>query len=104
MEGYDASHDKKTVKQQLDDFQKCVYFMEGEIHRPRFLKIFWAKKLIFPAYCPAGHQLSLFYPDGSPLRIKISATFLKYLSEKKREAEQKKKFTRPHPRAHSQLW
>ncbi|MEP7229804.1 MAG: hypothetical protein ABI691_06100 [Ginsengibacter sp.] len=92
MEGYDASHDRKTVKQQLDDFQKCVYFMEGEIHRPRFLKIFWGEEINFPCVLSQlDINYTLFNPDGSPLRIKISATFLKYLSEKKREAEQQKK-------------
>lgn len=92
MEGYDASHDKKTVKQQLEDFQKCVYYMEGEIHRPRFLKIFWGKEINFPCVLSQlDINYTLFYPDGSPMRVKISATFLKYLSEKKREAEQKKK-------------
>lgn len=92
LEGYDASHDKKTVKEQLDDFQKCVYFMEGEIHRPRFLKIFWGKEINFPCVLSQlDINYTLFYPDGSPLRVKIAATFLKYLSEKKREAEQKKK-------------
>lgn len=91
MEGYDASHDKKTVKQQLEDFQKCVYYMQGEIHRPRFLKIFWGEEINFPCVLSQlDINYTLFYPDGSPMRIKISATFLKYLSEKKREAEQKK--------------
>ena len=92
MEGYDPSHNNKTVKEQLEDFQKCVYYMEGESHRPRFLKIFWGKEINFP--CVVSQldiNYSLFYPDGSPLRVKISATFLKYLSEKKRVAEEKKK-------------
>jgi len=79
-------------KEQLEDFQKTVYYMEGEIHRPRFLKIFWGKEINFPCVLSQlDINYTLFYPDGSPLRIKISATFLKYLSEKKREAEQKKK-------------
>ena len=91
MEGYDASHDKKTVKQQLEDFQNCVYYMQGEIHRPRFLKIFWGEEINFPCvFSQLDIYYTLFNPDGSPLRVKISATFLKYLSEKKREAEQKK--------------
>lgn len=92
MEGYDASHNNKTVKEQLEEFKKCVYFMEGEIHRPRFLKIFWGKEINFPCVLSQlDINYTLFYPDGSPLRVKVSATFLKYLSEKKREAEQKKK-------------
>lgn len=91
MEGYDASHDNKTVKQQLEEFQKCVYYMEGDIHRPRFLNIFWGKEINFPCVLSQlDINYTLFYPDGSPLRIKISATFLKYLSEKKREAQEKR--------------
>jgi hypothetical protein len=92
LEGYDKSHDNKTVKEQLEEFQKCVYYMEGEIHRPRFLNIFWGKEINFPCVLSQlDINYTMFYPDGSPLRIKISATFLKYLSEKKREAEQKKR-------------
>lgn len=91
LEGYDASHDKKTVKQQLEAFQKCVYFMEGDIHRPRFLTIFWGEEFTFPCVLSQlDINYTLFNPDGSPLRIKIAATFLKYLSEKKREGEMKR--------------
>jgi hypothetical protein len=80
----------KSVKKQLELFLKTVYQMEGEIHRPNFLKIHWGKYLVFPCVVSSiDIQYNLFESNGDPLRVKISATFLKYLAEKERTARER---------------
>lgn len=87
MEGYDASHAKKTVKEQLEDFKKSVYYVVTETHRPPFVKIFWGAELSFSCVLSQMDiNYTLFNPDGSPLRIKISATFLKYVAQEPNKA------------------
>ncbi len=40
-------HNDTPVAKQVKDFLKVVYDMEGEIHKPHFLKIFWGEFLRF---------------------------------------------------------
>jgi hypothetical protein len=90
MEGYDASLKTKPVREQLDDFKKCVYNYDGKIHRPRFLKVSWGKDLIFPCILSSLEiNYSLFNPDGTPLRLKINASFLNYEEQLAREARER---------------
>ena len=91
MEGYQfISTDKREVKDQLKAFLACVYDFEGEIHRPRFLKLFWGEDMKFPCILSnLDINYTLFKPDGTPLRVKISATFLNYLAQEARTARER---------------
>ncbi len=80
------------VKDQLKIFMNMVYKMNCEIHRPHFLKINWGDGINFQGVLKnLDLNYTLFKPDGDPLRIKVSATFLKYLSQKERVARECKK-------------
>ncbi len=93
MEGY-GGEDKKAittpVSEQLKNFKKCVYDMSGVIHRPRFLIVFWGSEIDFR--CVLSNldlNFTLFEPDGNPLRVKVSATFLKHKSREEMIAEKR---------------
>jgi hypothetical protein len=88
MEGYlgakakDKDNKEKdvSVSEALSLFLKCVNDYDGEIHRPRFLIIFWGSEIKFP--CVLSNldiNHTLFDPKGFPIRVKISATFLRYM-------------------------
>ncbi len=82
----------KEVKDQLAAFLGCVYDFDGDIHRPRFLKLFWGSEIKFPCILSnLDINYTLFNRDGSPLRVKISATFLNYLAQEARAATEKAK-------------
>ena len=91
MEGYsgksgDYAH--LPVADQLQDFLDCAYHLDGTIHRPNFLIVMWGEKMTFRcvlANCDINY--TLFSPDGSPLRVKISATFLHHKSREEILAE-----------------
>lgn len=89
VEGY--TYPDKTVQEQIDLFLKTVYHMDGDIHRPRFLKIFW-DELRFPCILTnLDLNYTLFDPDGKPLRAKASASFTNYIEQEAREARNRKK-------------
>lgn len=91
MEGYGGSikdYIDKPVHDQLEDFKRCVYNMDGTIHRPRFLIVHWGSEIDFR--CVLSNldlNFSLFTPDGKPLRVKITATFLRHKSREEIQAE-----------------
>ena len=79
--GYDKELKEKPVQEQLDKFLKCVYDIAGEIHKPRFLILHWGKDFKFPCQLSSLNiNYTLFDSDGSPLRIKISTTFVSYIT------------------------
>ncbi len=81
LSGYNNQLKDKPVKKQLGAFLKCVYDIDGNIHKPRFLIIFWGKDFKFTCQLSKlDINYTLFEPDGSPLRIKINATFINYLT------------------------
>ena len=91
IEGYEYNSGDLSVKAQLDVFMKAVYDMDGEIHRPHFLIVQWGKFMFACILSNLDLNYTLFKPNGDPLRIKASATFLKYVAQKERVAKEKKK-------------
>lgn len=82
---------------QLQDFLKVVYTMDGETHRPNFLRLIWGN---FSFNNQNGFDCvlsdlqinyTLFAPDGKPLRAKLSATFLSYIALQRRLKEEKRR-------------
>jgi hypothetical protein len=88
--GDDSTFKDKPVEEQLREFLKCVYDIDSALHRPRFLIVFWGSEIDFR--CVLSNldlNYSLFEPDGKPLRVKITATFLKHKSREEQLAEAK---------------
>jgi hypothetical protein len=73
------------VSLQLERFLNTVYDMSGETHRPHFLKIVWGERLFQGILSNLDINYSLFHPNGKPLRVKISATFLDYIAQEQRQ-------------------
>ncbi len=91
MEGYggdNKDYASKPVHDQLDDLKKCVYNFDGQIHRPRFLIVTWGSEMEFKCILSnLDLNYTLFEPDGAPLRVKVSATFLAHKSREQLLAE-----------------
>lgn len=61
--------------------EKIVFTYNGKIHRPNFVKIQWGKNITFKGVLVSfDTSYTLFRPDGSPLRAKISLGFSQYIS------------------------
>ncbi len=87
---YGYVHLGKSVQQQIQEFKEVVYDLSGDIHQPRFLKVI-GLGVTFPCIL-TDLQLNytLFKQDGSPLRAKVSATFLNFKEVSRRVAEEGK--------------
>ncbi|MEO5593066.1 MAG: hypothetical protein ABIR15_18550 [Chitinophagaceae bacterium] len=91
IEGYGGENKDyvtRPVHDQLEDLKKCVYNFDGTIHRPRFLIVMWGSEMNFN--CVLSNldlNYTLFEPDGSPLRVKVSATFTAHKSREQLLAE-----------------
>ena len=94
MEGYggeNSDYINMPVHEQLNGFKKCVYDMDGSIHRPRFLIVHWGSEIDFRCVLTnLDLSFSLFDPDGTPLRVKINANFLRHKSREEIQAESRK--------------
>ncbi|HWY39141.1 MAG TPA: hypothetical protein VNY73_11315, partial [Bacteroidia bacterium] len=77
--------DKKrtSMATEIDALTKIVYTYNGDIHRPNFVKIQWGKTTTFKGVLTSlDTSYTLFRPDGSPLRAKLSLSFTQYISTK----------------------
>jgi Contractile injection system tube protein len=76
IENYGQDLIEKPVSEQIEAFLKAVYKMDGETHKPNFVKIIWGKDFSFDCVMNSLNiSYTLFRPDGVPLRAKLSASF-----------------------------
>lgn len=71
----------------IDTFTKLTTTVNGDIHRPNYLKLSWAQLQFQCVLSKLNITYTLFKPDGTPLRAKLAVTFLSYSSEKQLAAE-----------------
>jgi nucleoid-associated protein YgaU len=91
IEGYEASLRNKPVDQQLDDLLRTVYYMNGAIHRPHYLRVIWGKHFTFDCVVTSlDVNYTLFDPSGTPLRAKISVSLKEHVEQNKRTRQEDK--------------
>jgi hypothetical protein len=66
----------------IDQFKTLVATMNGAIHRPNYVKLSWAQLQYQCVLSKMNVTYTLFKPNGTPLRAKMSLTFLSFASEK----------------------
>ncbi len=91
IEGYHEASKSKTVHEQFTAFKEVVYDLNGDIHRPNFLKIFWGDLKFQGILSGLDVNYTLFDRQGSPLRAKLTVTFLDFVAQKERVARENKK-------------
>lgn len=89
VQGYTEKLINKKVSVQVSDFLNTVYFMKGDIHKPKYLKICWGEQLVFDCILTSlDINYTLFHQNGEPLRAKLNAKFLNYIEQEKRVLRQ----------------
>lgn len=87
-EGYHADLIDKTVPVQIEELLAVVYSVNGKTHVPNRLKVNWGDELVFDCVMTdLSVNYTLFDRDGTPLRAKLSITFLGHKEPTKRVAE-----------------
>jgi hypothetical protein len=71
------------MAKEIKALETIIYNYNGKIHRPNFVKIQWGQNITFNGVLTSiDISYTLFKPDGSPLRAKISLSFSQYISPK----------------------
>lgn len=86
FDGTGASGEKVEVYDRIQEFFSVVGY-DGEIHRPRYLKLIWGKLESKCVLLKADITYKLFYSDGRPLRAVMDATFSENIDDSTRAAE-----------------
>jgi hypothetical protein len=74
---------RTNMSNEIDALEKAVFTYNGKIHRPNFVKVQWGEGLDFKGVLESFNTTySLFRPNGSPLRAKVSLNFSLYISPK----------------------
>jgi hypothetical protein len=69
------------IADQMAAFQKMVFTYNGLIHSPNYLWLAWSTLQFQCRLQTLGMNYTLFMPDGTPLRAKVSCSFLGFTSE-----------------------
>lgn len=86
FDGTGTCGEKVEVYDRIQEFFKVVGY-DGEIHRPRYLKLLWGKLESKSVLLKADITYKLFYSDGRPLRAIMDATFSENTDDSTRVAE-----------------
>lgn len=82
LDGTGIVNNKRTdLMTEINNLKKIVFSYNGAIHRPNFVTIQWGKSISFNGVLTSfDTSFTLFRPDGSPLRAKLSLAFSMYIS------------------------
>ncbi|MGD8777790.1 MAG: hypothetical protein PVH88_02390 [Ignavibacteria bacterium] len=78
------------IEFEVDWFLRVCYKLDGDIHRPRYLKLSWGTLISKCVLKSADVTYTLFKPDATPIRAKINATFSENIEDTRRAAEERK--------------
>jgi len=70
-----------ALPQAIVRFKKCVYDYNGKIHSPNYLRLRWTDLQFKCRLTSLNIDYTLFKPNGTPLRAKLSVSFEEYLRE-----------------------
>lgn len=76
-----------SVSEQIDKFLELCFFMDGNIHEPKFLKLQWGDGPLKEFDCrlqSVDIKYTSFDRDGSPLRAELTTVFVEDLDSAKR--------------------
>lgn len=67
-----------NIKDRIALLEKVVYDINSEAHEPNYAKIVWGSITFYGRLSSLSYNYTLFKPDGAPLRVKISLSFVGY--------------------------
>ena len=87
---YGYAHLGMSVPDQINALKAVAYDLSGPIHQPKYLKVIWTDFTFDCILTELQITYTLFSPEGTPLRAKISCTFLNYIETERRVREEGK--------------
>ncbi len=77
----------KSVPDQIDQFLNLCFYMDGQIHEPKFLKLQWGEGVLADFDCrlqSADIEYTLFDKNGAPLHAVLKTVFVEDVDPSKR--------------------
>ncbi len=90
FDGTGAVAPQEDVQATIDRFLTVTGKLEGEIHRPMYLRIIWGALVSKCVLKSAEITYTLFEPSGYPLRAKVKATFAENVEDALRVKQENK--------------
>ena len=90
FDGTGAVAPKDDVQSTIDRFLTVTGKLQGEIHRPMYLRIVWGALVSKCVLKSAEITYTLFEPSGYPLRAKVKATFAENVDDALRVKKENK--------------
>lgn len=75
--------ENKNLVEMISNLETIIYKINGETHEPNYLQINWGSFLFKGRMSSLSYDYTLFRPDGSPLRVKVSMTIKGYMNKLK---------------------
>lgn len=69
---------EESITDRIESLESLFYDINSETHEPNYAQIVWGTTAFFGRLSSLDYNYSLFRPDGSPLRVKISLAFEGY--------------------------
>jgi Contractile injection system tube protein len=82
-----SQSEKYDVMQEIDKFTLAVSELDGDIHRPRKVRLIWGTLSFDCALVSLSYRFTLFKPDGSPLRAIANCSFRETVSPTEEELQ-----------------
>ncbi len=82
IDGTGAVNSQGDVDKDVKALKDVAYTYDGSIHQPKPVKLQWGTFVFYGRLTSLTVNYTLFKPDGTPLRAKISLAVLEYVGRK----------------------
>ena len=89
FDGTGTAADEVDVNERIEAFLTITGKHDGEIHRPKYLKLIWGSLIVKCVLKAVEISYSLFKHSGNPLRARLKATFTENIEETLRVAQER---------------
>ncbi|MHA3787031.1 CIS tube protein [Flavobacterium hauense] len=72
---------KKKIQDLIQQLEKTLYRINAESHEPGYAKVAWGSLLFHGRVNSLSYDYTLFAPNGLPLRVKISLSFVEHYNK-----------------------
>lgn len=91
LDGTGIAYEKtESVEDTIKRFEDVVYRYKGDHHKPNQLKISWGNFSFNCRVESLDYEYSLFAPNGEPLRVKVTVSFVNYITRVEEEKSSKR--------------
>lgn len=71
---------RKSIVDMINFLEEVLYNLDGDTHDPNYLHVNWGSFSYKGRVSSLSYDYTMFRPDGSPLRVKISVTITGYMN------------------------